>query len=467
MDLLEALLADMRSKTHASSAQEASDVLGYFDRVTGGAFLVNFNILKQSPRPSKIRNHYALLTGCPSARLVITQKPDYAGRKTRIHRVLHGAIISWPDWRLISIMPQAMDMKPNTEWIKRHASEYTVYPARDATVATLYYDCDQWRVSTARGIDASGYTWLGDTTYMEAITELCAAYPDFNMARLVKGHCYSVSFHHPAFHPLSAEPPGIELVQIVDAANPSVILTEDIGLPVAQPVDITVDAAIAKCDAALSDYVADNANRCFGYVFRRKTATAAPAKKPAQQRGQKGKTGPRPSAAWNDSGSDPQECDYLVESRLLLFIRKTIYDLPRGPDSIRLETPRDRIEYFCLRAALGANQDVKKLFMRIFPQYTDNFSRYTDLFATLRDMLIVAIGCNGGDVSAGRPAADTPQGHLAAYLYDGIQQHMLNINSAQTASIIDDYIQSQDHINVYHAYWRNTGAAAAAAAAAH
>lgn len=537
MNLVESLLDDMRVKTRVDA--EAGDIFDYFHIVTGGCFNVSFQANMPVTRPPRVKSRYSALTACPDARVHISVRRDYIGTRTAIHRVLNGCTIIWPSWRLLSIMPEWCNTTPNMGYLKKYIDKYTVYAAQDGTIATLYYD-DRWRVSTVTGMDVSNYKWLGSRTYFEIISELCKSHPEFSFSRLDKSYCYSLLFRHPSFHPFTGSGSHIMFMQAVNTANPGagVIYDLNIGIPRQEPLDITLDAMVAKSASSLRDYIADPTKFCFGFVLRRKnraynpnhkalggvssrdaaasplssSASAAaaaaaaaadasvdtdpaadavasaaaadvadtaapntnvPKQKVRRERGQPIAYYPNAhtlvrryrdnpdfviTANWYDGRHNGavDGCDYVIESRLMQFIRSVVYDLPRGQSGEIFKTPEDRIEYFCLRAKLGGGK-IPQIFPRVFPQYSEWFARYDNFFDSLRKELTVAIGCNGGNVAAGRPSDSTTLGRVAGVLYDDIVQHNLNINSAQTASILDDHIKNIDRLLIYHAYFKRIG----------
>ena len=487
MDLLERFLVDMRAKCRtntaggAASANTARHIMD-FHTITNGAFNVNFHIMKPATAGADSRSKYAPLNGCPDARIIITSRREYQGPRTRFN-VMSGVVIKYPEWKVISIMPELPQAEIDLKYIRENYDDYVAFPCRDATTATLYYDNSAWRVSTYNGLDVSDHTWLGATTYMEAIRELCAKHEAFSWDRLQKTREYTVMFHHQYFHTFMGEKPCIELVQVVDLANlgRGVILSDDIGLPHLNQCEISLDQILAKRDSSIADFRKDNENRCYGYVLRHKStltnpmiaaaasaasasaAAAAAADQPRQQAKNGGNKGngsasnrSNATPQWLSATRDANACDYIIESRLMLFIRRTIYDLPRGPAApVKLMTPDERISYYCLRAFLG-KPDICTIFMILFPQYKDKYDECNTLITNLRGKLVAAIGCNGGDTATGRPKGFDPINVIAASLYDGLIQHKLNINSSQTASIIDDYIRNPDNLLMFHAYYQST-----------
>lgn len=541
MDLLERFLADMRTKMRSggASCNVAHHIMQFHD-MTGNAFNVNFNIIKPAPVPSESRGRYAQLNGCLDARLIISQRREYQGQRTRFHRVMAGVVVKFPEWKVLSIMPEQPNSDVDMKYVAENWDDYVVFPTRDGTTATLYWDAGSdasavaaagiaaacaatnaatgaWRVSTYNGHDVSDHKWLGETTFMQAIDELCRKHEKFSWDRLQKTRAYTVLFHHPDFHPFNAEPAGIELVQCVDTSNISrgIIMNADIGIPNLPTCDITLDQITAKRDSSISDFRKNPENRCYGYTLRHRStlvnpsimtavsmsstrgAAAAAAAEPVRgSRGGRGRGNYEPrggrggargrgrgaagdthasvsagaadasaSAAgattptapqWLGLSHDMKACDYIIESRLMLFIRRTVYDLPRGANApVQLNTPAERIDYYCVRAMLG-KPDICTIFMALFPQYKARYDDCNALIRTLRDRLVAAIGCNGGDTATGRPKGFDSISTIAASLYDGLVQHKLNMNSSQTASIIDDYIRNPDNLLMFHAYYQST-----------
>lgn len=478
MDFVKCFLNDMRAKTVSRQQSSApnSDIasaITQFLESTGNAFMVNFDIIKPATRPSTVRNKYAPLIGCTDARILINLRRDFQGVKTAFHRAMSGVVVKYPEWEIISIMPEAVESNANMQYIRDNWDDYHVFPVRDATNATLYYD-EEWRISTYNGIDSSDNCWLGEKTYKTAIAELLEMHPEFSMGKLSKTRVYTVAFHHPHFHPLTAEGPSIELIQSVDLADLAALplVGEDIGIPTSKPlIGVTYDQIQAARDTALSDFLADNTNRKYGFLLRRKSsirlADAAAEITPAAAATSATDAASRVFGSGNGRArrgrgvvitwlpTSETTADYIIESKLLMFIRRTVYDLPRGPDArVQLFTPQDRVDYFCIQASLS-KPDICAIFMRLFPQYADKYAAHNALIQTLHDKLIAAIGCNGGDIAAGRPRGTDPLSILTAEVYDSLTVHQLNINSAQTSSIVMDYLRNSDNLVRFYRYFKS------------
>ena len=132
---------------------------------------------------------------------------------------------------------------PDADGVIR-TGHYNVIQVIDGTVVTIY----SWRypkkglvwcLASANGYDVANLKWGGDETYAEVLFELLAKCPTFLAATglrlrrgllcvddvrfdfqtLGRGRCYTISFRHPNFHPMAADPPGVWNIQSVNLAS--------------------------------------------------------------------------------------------------------------------------------------------------------------------------------------------------------------------------------------------------------
>jgi hypothetical protein len=172
------------------------------------------------------------------------------------HRLVPGQIIQLVEGRpvVVSMMmpPPAQITSANLDYIKRQFLTFDVLPVNDGTSIGLYWFDDKWTIRSYNGYDVGSYAWNGDNTFADVLEDVLAAYPEFTLARLNKGRCYTIGIKSTKFHPFLEGGPGpitrawlVESVDItrVNAQSGSfdgaISTDEDIGLPL--QVAITPD----------------------------------------------------------------------------------------------------------------------------------------------------------------------------------------------------------------------------------
>lgn len=414
---LRELLLCMRQVTSAIGLSQVPKIFDHFEKVTGSGIQLHYDIRETNGKNQKpIPGKYESLTGCTKAVLVLTHKKDYEGTRTRIQRETNGAVVLFPEWKLLSLMPSIPATQPSEKELKTGLSKYEIYPLLDGTIVTYYHYNGEWIPSTANSANCNNLTWIGECDYAHALAELFAAHPEFKFGRMKKDRCYTFVFKHSDFHPFSAESPRITFIQSRSLTNlADISRTEDIGVPICAPVNITGEQMISKNAAALSLYekTRNVANICYGYILRAKNPDIA--------------------------------CDYIVESTLMTYIRKVAYDLPLVSSSpLTLNRPIHRVHYYILRAILVHDFNVH--FLNIFPQYEKMWDWCENLLVRLTKKVIA--------MHAGGPregVTPTVEESTARMLMEKIRPENVNINSAQTMGIISDLVRDHRNLDIIHA----------------
>lgn len=410
---LSELLRLMRSLTSIAGANRAHEVMEQFESVTGGGIQLHYNIIEKSQDARKAtRGKYANFAGCKKALLTLTYKKDFEGTRNRLQREANGAIVQFPEWKLLSIMPAIADQQPPEKELKSSLSDYNIFPLNDGTVVTYYHYNDKWVPSTSNAIDASNHTWLGASTYAMVLKELLGTHKNFSFAKLQKNRCYTFVFKHPDFHPFMAESPRISLVQSV-GDKMDISYTEDIGVPLCKMMSITYEKMRTSADNALETFVrsrsVDDIN--YGYILRSKT---------------------------------PEKRDYCIESTLMKYIRKTIYDLPPANTMQgSLSGPNQRIFYIVLRAIMVP--DFHTYFLKVFPQFEDLWLWCDELLNNLANKVIVMHAGSNRD-----GASPTIEESTARILTEKLRHENININSSHAKSIITDFVRDTGNLSTLH-----------------
>jgi len=347
----------------------------------------------------------------------------------------NGLLLCWGTWEIIVMPLRAFNPSPSlrSRVVKRYLNHYDVYYADDGTVANLYFDRDEWRMSTANGYDVGkfncGRSRDRDITYMDAFTEIASKYPDFSFDKLNKKFCYSVGFRHHSIQPLMVDPQRAWFIRGFNIEKMEEDLTS-IGLPPQRPAKVggvlatdlrpkgtsilTELTSKTIYDANFNAY--DNFNKSgaihYGFIFRSRDGYS----------------------------------DIFIESDLMKKIRTLYYNPPREIAALSEKlTPKARACYMTLRAYLGHD---KAQFAKLFPHLAIRFTEYdlaiSGVIRKARQML--ASNCLD-------TAEPTPLDNLASWLAGStITAGGCNTSSADCESILRDFIVSPENLNMLHQY---------------
>lgn len=336
----------------------------------------------------------------------------------------NGVIIEYPSLRVIAQQMPMFNPKARLKSVK--LSNYDVYEIIDGTIVMLYWYANKWCLATTNGYDVGDYTWLGNTSYFAAITELAAKYPNFSFDALDKTKCYTIGFHHPDFHPLHGDPAKLWLVQVWRPTDDGLMVAEDvdIGLPKQRPIEVkSINFLLKENEKAIARYFnspPQNIRTEYGYFLRAKE--------------------PTPNG------------DILLESNLLRRIRQQIYNLPKpNKSNIKLTTSERRTRYITLRAYLMSH---KPQFLAMFPQFAGTFKKYDTQFADLEKRVVTALRnrqVRDNVMKAISDSTSRPVDRLTALILRGLESCVkVNALDHVGTSIVHDYMM---HIDLLHKYY--------------
>ena len=117
----------------------------------------------------------------------------------------NGLVVEYDnEWKLLA-MPQyafctnKISMKKLNDLYS--AGSYDVYEVLDATILTLYFYKNEWRVSSTKGYDIGGTEMVDGMTYIGAIQDLMATkYKAFRLEELNPKHSYTIALRHSKYH---------------------------------------------------------------------------------------------------------------------------------------------------------------------------------------------------------------------------------------------------------------------------
>ncbi len=234
------------------------------------------------------------------------------------------------------------------QYCLRSSESYDIYQAIDGTRVLIYYlpRFERWMIATTHMYDARNAQWIGPKKYEDIISECWEAQcgRPFSWDALDRAAQYEIIFHHPNFHPLSEE---MHVWQLSGPAIPGLIPYEsllvcDIG------GEVPTEANMRRVAEGAYDNYLRSKEAMFGYIFRRKVATAD-----------------IPVAAF-------------YESTLHRFVRQQIYDIPQHIVGL---TFRTRELYQHVRAYLEVSRRDAHVAM---------FARAVDVFRKM-DFIIEAL----------------------------------------------------------------------------
>lgn len=433
---LEQLVIVLRKNTAKMSAQEALDFLK--SQIDDTIYVRCENL-----PPSEAAKF----------RVILTSNRNKANFNKPLVAECNGVVLEYPTWDVLSVPPKMFNPKFRLNDVL--SGEHIVYEINDGTTVTLYWYNNKWNISSTNGYDVSGYKWLGKRDYMEALLDVSAAY-NFSFDKLDRNCCYTIGFRHHDFHPLLTDPQKMWLIQTCDVSkmnseSPKLTMVDgsSTGIPMQTAVDIDM-ATMQKNNAeALNKYI--NSYRKtpiidYGYIIRSK------------------------------SGSD-----VVLESTLLKNIRLTMYHIPKLRHCNSELTPLERLEYNILRAYLG--NDTKYLFANLFPQFSNYYRKYDDIFGRLSSRIIQLLrnkpipggklltnktnvgnnsannnnannnsNSNGNSNNGINTPSDDKFNTLAVKLYEYISTVKINVQDPQSQSIINDFITNSCYMDMYYTF---------------
>lgn len=405
------LVQRMRKYVESYGTKNIQDMISYLNNLTEGGIRMHYDIIGKN----RAQNSTHPLSGCANARLVLTYNKNHQGEKLPIHYAANGVIVKFPEWNVLSVMPNMTETQYNKEKLAKTRDQYDVYPLLDGTTVALYYD-DGWKLSSCNSHNVSDYTFIGEKTFRDAIDDLVKQYTDFSFEKLDKKICYVLRFKHPHFHPFSGDSPYISLIHTVSFKNGLIDKIDNsvnIGLPCVTAVDVSGEDLFKDNDDAVNEFKKTH-NVKYGFLLRAR------------------------------GGSKTYLPDVIIETKLMTYIRKTIYDIPNSK-TIAIQNPTQRVDYITLRAYMI--QDFNKYFTVVFPIYASRFQQLKDMFERMCDTVIHCHRDNR------RGNSTDPMILVSRVLYNQLSQVNLNINSQACRSIIFDHITNINNIElIYNGY---------------
>jgi hypothetical protein len=296
-------------------------------------------------------------------RRVIFTKGMRSQQFDKITYECNGLVLEAPTWNPLTVPCPMPKSSVNNELFNKilNRHEYKVYKITDGTIIYLYYWADQWRMSTARGLDMANVE-LNGLTYQKLFTDVLVRYNSDWQAftsHLDQHSAYSFVFTHSEIHPfMGAENERITFVHKTYVDNGKIVFDRiNHGLP----FDICVQDELVEVpklrqiysnlSTSLHNWLTTNKDPLFGYLF----VSTAP---------------------FRTAGD--HSC-VLLESSLMRQIRQSVYDrryMEFGPNR-KLAT--------VINGYLGPNRET---FIKLFPQYLDIYTKLGEVQGNLVDGIL-------------------------------------------------------------------------------
>ena len=153
-----------------------------------------------------------------------------------------------------------------------NAGSYDVYEVLDATILTLYYYNDAWRISSTKGYDIGSTEMIDSMTYIDAIHDLMATkYKAFRLEDLNKNYSYTIALRHSKYHIFDETKhlanrtkniprPGVDMnsyimvMCVADVSNTTYVAKQVPGLPCQNPITLKEQNAHTLTNYAKSAY---------------------------------------------------------------------------------------------------------------------------------------------------------------------------------------------------------------------
>jgi hypothetical protein len=411
------------------SKSDAGTALNAIADACGGCCNIRYEVVDtKPPYPGKsTQGKYEYLGDKNISRAIICADRKRADFTNRLNRELNGVILEYPSWNVLALPLPAFSPINKTSFIN-NVDSYNIYGINDGTIVTFYWYDGHWVMASTHGYDVGKLKWMQDISYEDALVELLAYYPEFNLDSLNKNNCYSIGFRHPAYHPLQCDTPKVWFVNCSELTTINKVLDADglphilnystnIGLPLQTPFSFdelqpeqVYDTICKYSEEALTSYVESL------------------------------KTTPYYNYGYFMRSNDPALPDYMISSSLLDLVRKSVYELPRsrGENEV-LITHENRIDYITLRAYL--NPSSKYEFISIFPQYESYYKKFDDLFGKLINRMLTVL----------RQKLE-PDGYLEQVLYNELVNAKLQYNDPELEYIVMDFIRDPKFLEVHFKY---------------
>lgn len=362
-------------------------------------------------------------------RILFWASKDAADLRTPLMRECHGLVVDSHSGKILARPVRTIFRKASIDDFIANFQQYDVYEVVDGTIVTLYWWAGRWQFATGRAWDVSSYKWLQNITYHDAIMEVAkkSGLPDDWLDKLDKNCSYSIGFRHHHFHPLLRDKARIWLARCSNTETgedqecdifPKQVLAE---LPISAGETFTsknITKMIERNMDALSDFLQEyrrdptaEASPHYGYVMRSKTA---------------------------------DHPDMILESTVLQFIRKTMYNISNEEIKKDAYTFAERMKYVLLQAFLFP-QDSRAIFQEIYPQFSADFVDLENKFLAVEKQVKAQL--------LSRSKRFTPRSgvdKIAAVVIGQLCQDGVNVGGPNSCLIIKDFIRDHRRIDVYY-----------------
>lgn len=437
------------------------EVLDSLQTMVGPNVSVKYEMIpgecKQAPEDYPT-SKFAGARGQKLSRVILSTNKRHGDMNSTFLRQLNGVVFQYPGWKVLCVPAPMLNTTFDRTEIASNISEYNIFSVIDGTIVNAYWyePENSWRLSSTNGYDVTTNKWLTGKTYLAAITELAADFPDFSFDKLDKNFCYTIGFRHHDFQPLLMDPQRLWFIQACNTslmnnlstvrANMASLMTQPgqlakamkesipvlsivqvgIGLPVQTPMEF---AAGLSNDAIVNNLIARNKNAVeeftkqgdvkppphYGYVLRPKHASSG-------------------------------VCDILLESTLLQMIKRTLYNFPKKRNATEtMLTSDNRLEYAKLRAYLGIR--IKYPFITLYPQFAADYTRFDAIFNKVATMIVALAKKNPiqSDGTVNGAVAEI----IASKFSDHIKKKGINVTGIDGVAMAMDIIVDIKYLEMY------------------
>jgi hypothetical protein len=253
-----------------------------------------------------------------------------------------GEVICHPPKRLTRLEPTDARLDQLVGAVPKKRS-HELIEAANGTVVSLYYYANRWQLATSRSVDASGMLSMGGDRLM-GVFEALFEFKGFNWDDLELNHSYTFVLCHPAYHfvPLSELHFIVAWDRSKNAFSPA-------------PEKLAATAQLRRDFDAAS--VRDLCGRAPTDLWKALVGDSDAAA---------GAWGTEPPMGFLLRSTRPATADYYVESRLMSFLRRNIYENYRTAMSDVVELEWRKL-YMLLHIYI-ASRDDPELFNLVFTQ---------------------------------------------------------------------------------------------------
>jgi hypothetical protein len=345
----------------------------------------------------------------------------------------NGLIYDTATWDILCVPSELLTFNYKNNKVIDNMDNYDIYEIQDGTTINLYYFAGKWTISSANGYEINDFKWFGNKTFETIFNELLTKlYPKFSFDSLDKNNCYTFGFRTNEYHPLLTDPNNIWLICEYDLKTGQQCNTTNLmGIKAQEPITFKdngkklFNILCNNNDGALSKYVKDpkKDNIHYGYILRHKNGTEF-------------KLVP----------------NIIMESSLFKMIRSSVYNFPKNTKTLNI-TAENRMNFICLRSYLdNMSNDRKKCFIKLFPQYTDNYKKYDEFIDKLVNK-IKTLYRKKSDAKSIYNKKLSEFDALAITFKNLIRkQYNVSCNDENLRSIIKDYVDNKKNLEIFYNY---------------